>query len=148
MTVNQVMINSLKKQFDELTTPERIRVPENIKFEDTGEKFGLISPNGKCSLSAMEVHGGVPNIGHAGMAIDPTEGIITDPLYLEPCKREDLKCGDVALAFDEEDTLDEANVKTKYYNVILNDDEYAYWNSGMTMAVSDCEYFYWYKVVR
>ena len=148
MTVNQTMINSLKKQFDELTTPERIRVPENIKFEERGEYFAIVSPNGKCRLFAMDIHDGVPCVGEAGSLDDMTEDLITYPLYLEPCKREDLKCGDVAYAADVDINDMSFFADLEFYLVVLNDEESVRWNNINEMVFDQGYYDFWYKVVR
>jgi hypothetical protein len=126
---------------------ERIRVPENIKFEEIGGELSLISPNAKLILSALSTHGGIPCMIYAGSEINPNGNLYTDPLYLEPCKREDLKCGDIAFRAN----LDKPDFDILvYYCVVLNETEYALWRDShdMDMMVSDTPWNYWYKVVK
>ena len=140
----------MEKLIDKLTEkPSRIRVPENIKFEGVnGRPTAIISPNGKCMLSAYHANGGVPIIDLAGIDGDSTSHLITDPLYLEPCKREDLKCGDVAYAVSDSIDVSDDTGDISNYHVILNSTDVAYWtsNDGMYQGVFD--YDFWYKVVR
>jgi hypothetical protein len=129
-----------------LTKPERIRVPENIKFEEYLGGIALVSPNGKCILTASKVFGGIP-------IVQPSEENdrfkVTDPLYLKPCKRADLRRGDVALCFGEYCTLSSSDDSVSNYVVILNNTDYAYWSNDMSMTVEDYNGLAnWYKVVR
>jgi len=137
----------LKIEAAKLTEPERIRVPENIKFRANGDSFKLISPNGKCEMSMYNAHGGIPLVVYAGRIEDPTDGIITDPLYLKKCKREDLKYGDWAVAFDNAG-IENAKESHSYYACILNDREQVSWSGEMGTRVSNISSVYWYKVVR
>lgn len=143
----ELKIYDLEHDAYRFTESERIRVPDNIKFEQHGSVFALVSPNGICTLSGSQTHGGVPNVGMAGNVFDSAANIITDPLYLEPCKREDLKCGDVALCFDEDSDIEATIDEISEYAVILNDTEYAMWDDQMSAVVDDLNYEYWYKVV-
>jgi hypothetical protein len=131
-------------------TPQRIRVPENIKFEECGEDFALISPHGKCYLTANRAHGGTPFMNIVGNPADITADLITDPLYLEPCKREDLKCGDVAFGTDfiKEETDFSA---IDCYFVVLNKKQAVLWEHGKDMDTKIVDVNFWhysYKVVR
>jgi hypothetical protein len=123
---------------------ERIRVPENIKFEEIGGELSLISPNGKLILSALSTHGGIPCMIYAGSEINPNGDLYTAPLYLEPCKREDLKCGDIAFRSEDGD-IQFDNVW--YYCVILNVEEFVYWEGNNMIIDIDAEWD-WYKVVK
>jgi hypothetical protein len=145
---NREMVEELKLKANRLTTPERIRVPENIKFEKSCDSFALISPNGKCRLHAGDIHGGIPVLWHAGSEDNPKADLLTFPLYLEPCKREDLKCGDVAYALyvDINDICFANDIKN--YVVVLNDDQCVRWNKLDEMVYDNDDYDFWYKVVR
>jgi hypothetical protein len=141
-------IAELKAEAKKLT-PERIRVPENIKFEECGDWLALVSPNGKCLLTANEMHGGTPFVNWTGNPDDTTADIITHPLYLEPCKREDLKCGDVYWSSDDNSGIFFNDID--FYGVVLNEKESASWEKEMTMIINDDEednYDFWYKVAR
>jgi hypothetical protein len=131
--------------------PERIRVPENIKFEEFYGGFALVSPNGKCILYGSAIHGGIPKIEHAGHSNNSEFRIITDPLYLEPCKREDLKCGDWALPLISNHRVGDIMANAKHvgnYNCILNDIDTVEWQREMDTAINSDKFNYWYKVVR
>lgn len=123
---------------------KRTRVPENIKMEECGSSLRLISLNGKCTLEAFVPHGGIPIIGMAGTITNKEKHLCTTPLYLEPCRREDLKCGDIAYR----SLYETPNFRElARYCVILNDKEYAYWFKK-NMKVSDVKWDYWYRVVK
>ena len=130
-----------------MKNPERIRVPENIKFEEVYDELYLVSPNGKCLLGAFIPHGGIPHVTLAGRGDGPEDHLFTDPLYLEPRKREDLKCGDIAFATGFE-KLNNEYYDVCCYEVILNDYESASWNNDMDILVGGSGFAYWYKVVR
>jgi hypothetical protein len=149
-----IKIGYLKVEAAKLTEPERIRVPENIKFEEWDNGFALISPNGKCIMFVNALHGGIPRLHPAGREGNLTADIITDPLYLEPCKRDDLKCGDVAIVVSEgmsnNDIINAAG-NIENYSCILNDKDAAGWRDQMSVYVDTDEYDeyeFWYKVVR
>ena len=141
-------IEELKKEALKLTEPERIRVPENIKFEGYLDRLALISPNGKCILAGKGFHGGIPRVGMAGQSDNLAAHIITDPLYLEPCKREDLKCGDVAFCCEGIHIVTSLSSNIAFYVCILNKNDHVFWNEGMDIRVSDMYWSDWYKVVR
>jgi len=130
-------------------TPQRIRVPENIKFEEHPDRLllALISPNGKCMLSADDMHGGIPLVCEAGYRNNAAFRIITDPIYLEPCKREDLKCGDVVFGTSRTSQMTNFGLIWSY-GVVLNHDTIMRWKAGMEVVSEDYCYSNYYKVVR
>jgi hypothetical protein len=137
-------IAELTAMASKLTAPERIRVPENIKFENWNDGFSLISPNGKCILTASKVFGGIP-------IVQPSEENdrfkVADPLYLEPCEREDLKCGDVVFGTDRTSQMTNFGLIWSY-GVVLNHDTIMRWKAGMEVVSEDYCYSNYYKVVR
>ena len=136
-------------QLDKLTEkPSRIRVPENIKFEERIDRFAIVSPNGKCRLFAMDIPGGIPGVGEAGSREDMTEDIIRYPLYLEPCKREDLKCGDVAYVCEEKIEAYDLTGEIESYLVVLNNTHCVCLSDDSDMLNDNHDYDYWYNVVR
>ena len=143
-------VAELKSKASKLTATERIRVPENIKFEEHPDNLllALISPNGKCMLSADDMHGGIPLVCEAGYRNNAAFRIITDPLYLEPCKREDLRCGDVAFCCEGIDNVTPLSSNIAFYVCILNESDHVFWYEGMGIRVSDMYWSDWYKVVR
>ena len=141
-------IAELKQMASTLTAPSRIRVPDNIKFELFGGELALLSPNYKCILSGNYYHGGIPNIRVAGYTSDSLAEVITDPLYLEPCKREDLKCGDVCFGTDGDEDITNFGA-IKCYGVVLNSEQSVHWeDKDFSILTRNIYWKSWYKVVH
>lgn len=128
-------------------TSERIRVPEEIKFEKTGS-LSLVSPNGLCLLTASEAHGGVPGVILAGNSENPSADLYTGPLYLEPVDQKDLKCGDIVVGLDEGEDIEEAKCDIYAYSVVLGPDGIASWTFDMDVACDIVGFDRYYKVVE
>ena len=120
--------------------PDRIPVPENIKFYRSHRWLGIASPNGKLLLTVMEE---LPCACYIRTEIE--KRIPNDKLYLIPCKRSDLKPGDIAYRLYPGDDFKPEIIKR--YCVILNDLEYAYWAEEMDMQVNSFDKLDWYKVI-
>jgi hypothetical protein len=134
-----IMIDEEKRPY-----PDRIPVPENIKFKkwdvwsyegNKGTLWGLCSPNKKLALFTK---GNVP-------LIDSILNTYRVTAYLIPCKRSDLKPGDIAYRLYPGDDFKPEIIKR--YCVILNDLEYAYWLEEMDMQVNSFDKLDWYKVI-
>jgi hypothetical protein len=109
-----------------LKSLDRIRVPEGIEFGQGGSKFGrgLYFNDSKQMLT----FGGDEKNWAVGVRQkgDPVER----NLYLEPCKREDLKAGDWWVC--EIHSMDIHN-----FNLWLGDNKYAWVKSGRDISVTD-----------
>ena len=128
--------------------PDRIPVPENIKFYrwdvwscegNKGTLWGLCSPNKKLALFTK---GNVPSI-------DSILNTYRVTAYLIPCKRSDLKPGDIAFRAiaGVPNGVQDFTIHHQYC-VILNEDESAYWYNEMDMKVDViCGGIFWYKVI-
>jgi len=124
--------------------PDRIPVPENIKFYRSHRWLGIASPNGKLLLTVMEE---LPCACYIRTEIE--KRIPNDKLYLIPCKRSDLKPGDIGVrGFPSEKP--ETDLPSRY-SVILNDTDYAFWNNEMDMHIGDLAEDFaeiqWHKVI-
>jgi hypothetical protein len=133
---------------EEITEKPRISVPENIKFEWEEGHFRLFSPNGKSTLSASYWHGGVPLVFAAGEDDNAAEYIENIHFYLEPCKREDLKCGDVAYVCEENIEAYDLTGEIESYLVVLNNTHCVCWSDDSDMLNDNHDYDFWYKVIR
>ena len=71
--------------------------------------------------------------------------LLGNKAYLLPCKRSDLKPGDIAYRLYPGDDFKPEIIKR--YCVILNDLEYAYWAEEMDMQVNSFDKLDWYKVI-
>lgn len=128
--------------------PDRIPVPENIKFHKwdvwncegkMGVLWGLCSPNKKLALFTK---GNVP-------LVDSILNTYRITPYLVLCKRSDLKPGDIAFRAiaGVPNGLQDFTIHHQYC-VILNEDESAYWYNEMDMKVDgNCGGVMWYKVI-
>lgn len=124
--------------------PDRIPVPENIKFYRSHRWLGIASPNGKLLLTVMEE---LPCACYIRTEIE--KRIPNDKLYLIPCKRSDLKPGDIAFRAiaGVPNGVQDFTIHHQYC-VILNEDESAYWYNEMDMKVDViCGGIFWYKVI-
>jgi hypothetical protein len=124
--------------------PDRIPVPENIKFYSSHRWLGIAAPNGKLLLTVMEE---LPCACYIRTEIE--KRIPNDKLYLIPCKRSDLKPGDIGVrGFPSEKP--ETDLPSRY-SVILNDTDYAFWNNEMDMHIGDLAEDFaeiqWHKVI-
>jgi len=122
--------------------PDRIPVPENIRFvlimsEKNGPMFFLLSPNGKMILGQLR---GFP-------LVKPLSTFLSgNKAYLLPCKRSDLKPGDIAYRTGSDLVLDYS--EHRFYSVILNESEHASWKGDMDMYVDwNAPWMSWYKVI-
>lgn len=125
---------------EEYGVADRIPVPENIKFSRIGENVYLKSPNGKVSIGEYR---GLPSVGRT---LDEAP---KGQAFLVPCKRSDLKPGDIAFRgiTGAPPGLQEFTIHHQYC-VILNEDESAYWYNEMDMKVDGiCGGVFWYKVI-
>ena len=123
---------------------DRIPVPENIKIYSSHHFKGIASPNGKLLLTVMEM---LPSACYIRAEIE--KRIPNDKLCLVPCKRSDLKPGDIAFRGIKgvPPDLQEFTIHHQYC-VILNKDESAYWYNEMDMKVDGiCGGVFWYKVI-
>lgn len=128
-------------------TSERIRVPEEIKFEMYGSLL-LVSPNGLCLLTASEAHGGIPYVIMAGNYENPSADLYTGPLYLDPVNQKDLKCRDIVVVLYGEDDIEKAKYSILNYSVVLNPDTLASWRCNMDVECMVAEADHYYKVVE
>jgi hypothetical protein len=130
--------NAAKLKLEKL---DRIRVPEGIEFTEAEGKFGmgLIFNDRKQCL----VFGGDGQQWAVGVLQDDDT---VSPLYLEPCKREDLKPGDWAYsAWGNEPHF----TALKAYNLILDDGSTAFVSgSGKYVIVKSVPGGNWWKVVQ
>jgi len=119
-----------------LSKPERIKVPDciDIRRED-GETRLLFNDKKQC-LSQLKgcYYVQVYTMGYTA----------ADNLYLEPCKREDLKPGDVAYMSENSETAFDSHA---YYHCMLDNNEYA-WIDGGDVKVRSTGYTYCWKVVK
>jgi hypothetical protein len=134
-----IMIDEEKKE-----SPDRIPVPENIKFARLHDKSLIVSPNGKAVLCE---YNRIPAVSE--QSCNGFIGHENRKAYLVPCKRSDLKPGDIgfrAIAGLPND-LQDFTIHHQYC-VILNEDESAYWYNMMDMKVDGiCGGLIWYKVI-
>jgi hypothetical protein len=121
--------------------PDRIPVPASIKFYGWMDWKMIVSPNGKLLLRGTD---GTPEV-FADPKETCTPGRNIGKAYLVPCKREDLKPGDIAYRLYPGDDFKPEIIKR--YCVILNDLEYAYWAEEMDMQVNSFDKLDWYKVI-
>lgn len=128
---------------EEYGVADRIPVPENIKFHrwdvwscegNKGVLWGLCSPNKKLALFTR---GNVP-------LIDSILNTYRATPYLVPCKRSDLKPGDIAFRAREL-VIEKSDIRN--YSVILDDRKHAFWTHDMDMIVDTNDAFSWYKVI-
>lgn len=136
----------VNKEPKEQQKPDRILVPENIKVYAFGHpqvcQLLLGSPNGKMILGQSH---GIPSAGVRIISgwLRP-EG---RKAYLAPCKREDLKPGDIALwsyGYD----FDLELVSIEHYCVILDNNHHARWGREADMLICrDSFKNTWYKVI-
>jgi hypothetical protein len=124
--------------------PDCIPVPENIKIYRSHHFKGIASPNGKLLLTVMEM---LPCACYIRTEIE--KRIPNNRLYLIPCKRSDLKPGDIAFRAiaGVPNGVQDFTIHHQYC-VILNEDESAYWYNEMDMKVDViCGGIFWYKVI-
>ena len=141
VTINQ---NAIVISLEE----ERARVPEGIRFvrHGFGEGFGLAF-NEKKQLLILE-----PKTKIWSVIVDTEPDKPADtvtPLYLEPCKRSDLKAGDWAYRCDKKSPVFESR---RNYTLVLSDTTMnsVYVESDETVhkhIINGC-YKYLYKVVQ
>lgn len=125
----------LKKLEKIISKPERIKVPDCI---DIGPRDGALAVlfNGQ----QQRLYQGV---GKYGVDISSHKFTVIHDLYLEPCKREDLKPGDVAYMRQEENDF----TSSHHYHCILDDKNYA-WVTSDGIAISAIIYNHCWKVVK
>lgn len=135
-----IMIDEEKRPY-----PDRIPVPENIRFvlkmsEKNGPMFFLLSPNGKMILGQLR---GFPLVKPLSTSL------LGNKAYLLPCKRSDLKPGDIG--FREHLSKRPEADHISQYSVILDDTDYAFWKNEMDMHIGDLAEDFaeiqWYKVI-
>ncbi|HCM60645.1 MAG TPA: hypothetical protein DIS74_09780 [Bacteroidales bacterium] len=120
-----------------------IPVPASIKFYGWMDWKMIVSPNGKLLLRGTD---GTPEV-FADPKETCTPGRNIGKAYLVPCKREDLKPGDIGLysygyAFDKE------VCDIGHYCVILDETQHARWEGEMDMILChNSMKNTWYKVI-
>jgi len=121
--------------------PDLIPVPASIKFYGWMDWKMIVSPNGKLLLRGTD---GTPEV-FADPKETCTPGRNIGKAYLVPCKRKELKQGDIA--FRDSSALCHDFTDLTSYCVILNDRQYAYWESQMDMSIGDQNDLSWFKVI-
>lgn len=123
-----------------------ILVPENIKFcRFMAQTYLLVSPNGELVLGQSHGMPSAGPIGYTSLAIPENK----PKAFLVPCKRSDLKPGDIAFRAirDLSYSLCDFSIHNQYC-VILNSNESAYWDNEMDMKVDKPEpNVQWFKVI-
>jgi hypothetical protein len=130
-------VEEIKQAKAMLNKPDRIKVPDCIDlYTWNGNKFSILFNDKQQRLGECE---GKYHVQVHGTAYDPEKD-----LYLEPCKREDIKPGDVAYMQDIKNPDFSGKLN---YHCILDEEDYAY-ASGLNIVVSGCTYNYCWKVVK
>jgi hypothetical protein len=120
---------------------DRIPVPENIKFFTNGDLFFLISPNGKIGVRSIK---GLPRLLPA---YEWPQENYTGKAFLVPCKRSDMKPGDIGFYSYGYDLNLEIE-KVGHYCVILDETDHARWDREMDMLLChNSMKNTWYKVI-
>lgn len=133
---------AIDKAKEELKSLDRIRVPEGIRFTDHGKEcMGLVF-NGQKQAIGYHVDGETWMVEALGKG---EWDVLDAPLYLEPCKREDLKPGDWAYRCH---TSKPTFVNPDQYSLILGRKDYAKISYNLNVGVHSDRYSHWYKVVE
>ncbi len=122
---------------------ERIRVPEGIRFAvKYGEQasYGLVFNNGKQVLTYD-----YPDKEWFVCTESHFTGSVGE-LYLEPCKREDLKAGGWAVGRNCDSTGYAAD--ERFYHLILDVKRYIFIGDSGIPEIEDDTLTYWWKVVQ
>jgi len=139
----EVSNESYRKMCQAYAESQQLVTPDGIWFETINkEKDGRIQGivKGK-SLLFVGKHSGIINIQ------DTAESYTVQNCLLQPCKREDLKAGDVCFSTDAPHFLLDLSNKC-HYCVIKNDKEYVRWYTEYNpIEVSELTWPYWYKVL-